>query len=218
MAIEPILNEPGKATRNDIVPRFDALVPATLDALTRARLELEWKLRVCRTDPSDELQPIEFTPQQREVLLRMLGETDSPLSASLRASAAAIAGPLRLVEAVPLLRAMALDANEDRRTQLHAIASFISLSAADAAEDLKTLLRSGDAFARAAALTAAIQTGEPVLESIAHVHLQHEQNESVRSIVARRIPSLTRELSTKKPALVPKYPPEGRPRKSPRVP
>ena len=201
MAVEPsqFFNEPAKAIRKDTLPPVAALVMETLGTLTRARLDLEWKLRVCRTDPGDEIEAaFELTPPHREVLLHMLGEFDSPLSASLRASAAAIAGPLRLQEAVPILRGMALDANEDRRTRLNAIGSYISLNAAAAADDLRTLLHSGDADARAAALTAALQTDEPALVSIARNQLRSEQHERVRAIITRRFPALRAELSTKR--------------------
>jgi hypothetical protein len=143
----------------------------------------------------------------------MLSEIDSPLSASLRAAAAAVAGPLKLTEATPLLRSMAVDEKEDRRTRLHAIESYISLGGASAARDLRIILRSRDPLAKSSALVAALRTGEPDLTKVAHAHLQRERNAGVRTLVSRRVSGINMETATVSSSVAPAIPGEGRPRK-----
>jgi hypothetical protein len=143
----------------------------------------------------------------------MLSEADSPHSASLRASAAAVAGPLKLSEAAATLRKMAIDEKEDRRTRLHAIESYLSLKGARA-RDLTIILNSHSPMVRAAALVAALR--EPSLENIARSKLQKEKDPGVRAAVTRRVPSLNRDVATVPSPVASTKPLSGRPRKSKR--
>ncbi len=216
MGIEPskYYNEPLGAAWRDVIPRGDKLRPERLGTMVDVRIQLESELRVCGVAPQEKLKTIRITTAHRKVLVLMLAENDSPSSASLRAAAAAVAGPLRLSEAAPALRSMALDEKEDRRTRLHAIESYISLSGASGSPDLKTMLRSRDPIARTAALIAALRTEAPVLAKIARGHLHKEKHPGVAAAVTRRVPSFNMELATVSSPVAPKSPLEGRPRKT----
>jgi len=215
MAIErsKLYNEPLSAARKDVVPAVGKIYPERLGAVIQARLELESRLRVCATEPQSDLGTLHFAAVHRRVLVRMLSETDSPLSASLRAGAAAAAGPLKMTEAAPVLRMMALDEKEDRRTRLHAIESYVALRTAAVSRDLWQILKSRDPLARASALVAALRTDAPHLTTIAHAHLRREKNESVKSLVNRRVNALTMDSATAASGVAPEIPPAGRPRK-----
>jgi len=208
-----LYNEPLEAAWRDVVPAAAKVRPERLGAAVQARIELESGLRVCGVEPQSRLGTLQFTPVHRRVLVRMLSETDSPLSASLRAAAAAAAGPLKLTEAAPVLRSMAVDEKEDRRTRLHAIESYISLGAASAARDLGAILRSRDPLARSSALVAALRTDAPHLTKIAHAHLQREKDAGIRALVSRRVSGLNMETATVSSSVEPTIPVEGRPRK-----
>lgn len=208
-----LYNEPQQVAWRDVVPASAKVRPEALGTAVHARIQLESELRVCGAEPQDRLKRLEFTAVHRRVLLRMLSENDSPLSASLRAAAAATAGPLKLAEAAPVLRSMALDEKEDRRTRLHAIESYISLAGAGTPRDLSAILRSRDPIARSAALVAAYRTNSPQLTKIAHSHLQREKNAGVRAQVSRRVSVLNLETATVSSSMAPTIPAEGHPRK-----
>src|SRR5437016_2643052 len=134
-----LYNEPLEVVWRDVVPASAKVRPERLGAAVQARIQLESELRVCGLEPQDRLKRPQFTPVHLRVLVRMLSETDSPLSASLRAAAAATAGPLKLAEAAPVLRSMAVNEKEDRRTRIHAIDSYISLAGKGTARDLSAI-------------------------------------------------------------------------------
>lgn len=205
-------NEPVEATWKDVVPPSARLRPERFGAALQARMELESQLRVCGADPQSRRTTIQFTPVHRKVLVLMLSESDSPLSASLRAAAAATAGPLKLAEAGPVLRSMAVDENEDRKTRLYAIESYISLAGAGTARDLSTILRSRDPMARTTALVAAFRTASAQLIRAAYAHLQKEKDAGVKTIVQRRVSALNMASATVGSRLTPALPAEGRPR------
>jgi hypothetical protein len=206
-------NEPLDVAWKDISPAAGRLRPERLGAAVQARIELESALRVCGVEPQGRLGTLQFTPVHRRVLVRMLSENDSPLSASLRASAAAAAGPLKLAEAAPVLRSMAVDEKEDRRTRLNAIESYVSLGGAGASRDLSAILRSRDPLARATALVAALRTDSPQLTRIAHAHLEKEKDEGIRLLVSRRVSGLNMDSATVHSSAAPPIPAEGRPRR-----
>ena len=212
MGIEPskLHNEPLAAAWKDIVPAEAAIRRERLGATIQARIELESTLRVCGVEPQDKTGGISYTSAHRKVLVRMLLEADSPLSASLRAAAAATAGPLKLTEAAPVLRLMSIDEKEDRRTRLHAIESYISLVGAKAARDLGVILRSRDPLARSTALVAALRTNAAPLTKIAEIHLQTERDAGVKALVNRRVSSLNQETATAPSSVAPTIPAEGR--------
>lgn len=208
-----LYNEPLEVAWRDVVPAAARIRPERLGAAVQARIELESRLRVCGVEPQSGLGTLQFTAVHRRVLVRMLSEADSPLSASLRAAAAAAAGPLKLTEAGPVLRGMAVDEKEDRRTRLHAIESYISLGGASVARDLSAILRSRDPLARSSALVGALRTGAPRLAKIAHAHLQREKNAGIRALVSRRVSGLNMETATVGSSVAPAIPVEGRPRR-----
>ena len=206
-------NEPLDTAWRDAVPVAARIRPERLGAAVQARIELESGLRMCGAEPQNRMGTLQFTSVHRRVLVRMLSEIDSPLSASLRAAAAAVAGPLKLTEATPLLRSMAVDEKEDRRTRLHAIESYILLGGASVARDLRIILRSRDPLAKSSALVAALRTGEPNLTKLAHAYFQRERNAGVRALVSRRVSGINMETATVSSSVAPAIPKEGRPRK-----
>jgi hypothetical protein len=206
-------NEPVEAAGRDVMPASARVRPERLGAAVHARLMLESQLRICGVQPKETIKSVEFGPAHRKVLVRMLSEVDSPLSASLRSAAAAAAGRLRLAEAAPLLRAMATDENEDARTRLHAIDSYIALAGAKAARDLKAILSSSDPVARSTALIAALRTNLPQLAKLAHAHLQKEKDAGVRTRVVRNVSALNMETTTVS-SVAETRPATGRPRKT----
>jgi HEAT repeat protein len=205
-----LYNEPLEVAWRDVAPAAARIRPERLGAAVQARMDLESGLRVCGVEPQARLGTLQFTSVHRRVLVRMLSETDSPLSASLRAAAAAAAGPLKLTEAAPVLRKMAVDEKEDRRTRLHAIESYISLGGASAARDLAAILRSRDPLARSSALVAALRTDAPPLVKIARAHLQREKDAGIRALVSRRVSGLNMETATVRSSVAPAIPAEGR--------
>lgn len=208
-----LYNEPLEAVRKDVVPAAAKIRPERFGAAVQARIELELGLRVCGVEPQSRLETFQFTHVHRRVLVRMLSETDSPLSASLRAAAAAAAGPLKLTEAASVLRRMAVDEKEDRRTRLHAIESYISLGLASTARDLGRILRSRDPLARSSALIAALRTDTPHLIKIARAHLHREKDAGIRALVSRRVSTVNMGAATVSSNVTPEIPPAGRPRK-----
>ena len=98
MAIKDVAkyNEPGKSSRGDRVPKLVQISARALEPVVRARLEVENTLRVCGNERAPAFR---FTARHQQALVAMLRETDSPVSASLRARAAAAVGPLKIAKA-----------------------------------------------------------------------------------------------------------------------
>jgi hypothetical protein len=189
MAIKPstYYNEPRTARRGDRVPKLARTVTRGLDRVVRARLEIEGALRVCgnEREPTFGLRAVHV-----QVLVAMLSEADSPLSASLRARAAAAAGPLKLSKAAPALRAIALNEDEDLLTRLNAAGSYVQIRGRRAAADVKTLLRpSQDPMVRASVYVAALKAGDTLAE-VAERRFRTELDSRVKAYVARRVPRL----------------------------
>jgi hypothetical protein len=197
MGVKPtkFYNEPTVKRGRDVTPRFPRLVTRSLGAIVRARLELEHHLRVCGLDNSE--KAIAFTPRHQRVLLAMLVEADSPLSSSLRARAAGVAGALRLAAAGPLLRRLALDENEDLQTRLNAVYSYIWIRGNSAIKDFRKLFQSKEILVRTSAYLAALQSKAPRVVTAAEEHLKKERNPTVRGMITRRVPRLQRIDMTK---------------------
>ncbi|HYN24868.1 MAG TPA: hypothetical protein VES69_07470 [Pyrinomonadaceae bacterium] len=104
------------------MPKVRRAAIRSLSPVVRARIQLEASLRVCGVDPAPKVT--KFTAVHRRVLLAMLSKVDSPVSASLRARAADVTGTLRIREAAPVLRRMALDEQEDLQTRLNSVCSY----------------------------------------------------------------------------------------------
>ena len=79
-------NEPTAAPKGDSIPKLKPIDKKKLGNLVNTRLELESNLRVCGLDKSK--GTIKTTSAYRKVLMSMLAELDSPLSASLRSRVA----------------------------------------------------------------------------------------------------------------------------------
>ncbi len=189
-------NEPVDMLWQDVVPRTARFRLERLPEIVRARLELESRLRICGSDAHGRDATFALTRAHHLVLVKMLTESESPLSSSLRAAAAAAAGALKLKQAVPLLRAMAIDENEDRRTRLNAISSYFASAPKGGTADLKSILRSRDALARSMALVAAMETGSAALRKVALAHLRRERDSGVRAQVHRRVNELNMATAT----------------------
>ena len=161
---------------------------ATLSPMVRTRLEVEQALSQCGND--DRSKAFHFTTARRTVLLAMLREQDSPLSASLRADAAMVAGALDDRRFVRPLRTLALDAREDLETRLNAIGSYLRLAGARAARDLPALFAAKNPTVRRAAYLGAFNSSAPQCVAVAEKRFVRETDTRVRSAVVRRIPSL----------------------------
>jgi hypothetical protein len=120
----PVYNEPSKDFTRDVVPQLREVSVGRLNEYVRARIELERRMLVCGVGPQAE--SLKFTTAHAAVLLVMLQEFDSPLAARLRTQAASWAGSFELKEAIPILRELILDEDDDLQTRLNAIPSLIS--------------------------------------------------------------------------------------------
>ena len=115
----PVYNEPVIRRSRDVVPRLRGVSLARIESPVRIRLTLEQNLRVCGlAKPSRRRMPL--NAQTHRVVLAMLSEADSPLSASLRARAAVLAGALNIKAAAPVLGRIAADETEDLATRIGA--------------------------------------------------------------------------------------------------
>ena len=176
------------ARRGDRLPSPATVPVARLSAVVKARLELERHLRVCANGP---LGPqFRFTVTHARVLIQMLSELDSPLSAALRARAAGVVGALRLERAVPLLRRIALDEKDDIQTRLNAVTSLILLHPRGIARDVAKLLESTDAHLRATVYVAAVRSDDARLRKLAEERYAKEKDRTVLRHVALRAPWL----------------------------
>jgi len=167
----------------DRIPDLPDVEPKTLPATVQTRLFLESELRVCgltRPTPGSS-----FTASQRRVLLTMLREADSPLSASLRLRATAAAGAARLTEAIPQLRSMALDDDEDLSTRLAAIDSYVSLAQVDSSRDVAKLLQSGASVIRHMTYVS-VARHAPNLTPLALEYFARENDPAFRTVVQRK--------------------------------
>jgi hypothetical protein len=189
-----VFNEPTIKRPPDIVPTLAAVNVKALGAIVGARLILERELRICGLAKAG--RPIQPTTAIRRVLLAMLAETDSPLSASLRMRAAAVAGPFKVRNAVPRLRRIALDEDEDLSTRLGAVRSYLHLAGRNGAAALRILLHSRYWPIRACAYGSAMMSGISSLRAIAQKQLPNERSDKVRSYVARYVDSVRTENST----------------------
>jgi hypothetical protein len=194
MAIKDVAkyNEPGKPSRGDRVPKLAQISARALGPVVRARLELERTLRVCGNERAPAFR---FSAAHYQALVAMLREADSPLSASLRAHAAAAAGPLKIAKAAPLLRAMALDDEEDLLTRLNAAGSFLRIRGRRAAGELTALLRVKHPLVRATLYVAALNA-EPALAGAAARRFKSERDARIKGYVLRRVPSLRTRSQT----------------------
>lgn len=197
MGIQPVgvYNEPSLRPRGDRVPKGKPFAPGRLDPLVRARLELERELRVCANRPMS--KAFHLTDAHAQVLLAMLTEVDSPMSASLRARAAGVVGAIGLTKAAPTLRKMALDEEEDAQTRLNAAASYTMLRKRAATDDVSDMLESKEPLLRTAVYVAALMSGDSHLIDLAEARYQKEDDLSVRRQVTHRVPSLVAEARTR---------------------
>jgi hypothetical protein len=181
-------NEPLTAFKGDVVPRMRRLRARDFSSMVRTRLEVEQDLSRCGND--ERSKTFVYTTARRRALLAILAENDSPLSASLRADAALVAGALADKKFITPLRKLALDEHEDLETRLNAIGSYLQLAGARAATDLEKLLASKSAIVRRTAYLGAFGSKAPQFVAVAEKRFQREKNARVRSVVSRKIPAL----------------------------
>lgn len=176
-----VYNEPAREPSGDVVPRLPRVAVEVLEPVVRVRLELERELRQCAHGGA---QQVEFAPEAHEVVLKMLAEADSPLSASLRARAAVLAGPLRLKRAVPLLRKMALDEKEDLLARVNATRSIVTLGVS--AADFSALMKAKAWQVRAVALAVGMRSSSPATVALATAARATQRHKKVIAFVDRR--------------------------------
>jgi len=176
-------NEPLPAS-DDVVPVVEPVELDELPPTVRTRLVLERELRVCGL--GEPTPPRTFTAIERGVLLKMLAEKDSPLSASLRMRAAGVAGRAGLHDATSDLRRMALDETEDRATRCAAVGSYIRLVGDDSRRVIQRLMASRDPAIRRATVISTINHA-PGLERLATTYLQQEADPALRRAILRRV-------------------------------
>jgi hypothetical protein len=194
MPIKPtaIYNEPLSSPRGDLTPKTASI--KRIDKMVKARLELERHLRICGNPPT---RPFRLTAAHSRVLLAMLSENDSPMSASLRARAAGVAGEVKLRRAAPILAQMALDEKEDLQTRINAAGSYISFGGHAGSAATSRLLRVKDTLVRAAAYVAAMKVADTRLVALAERQFKRERNRRVQAMVTRRIPRVGKLAATR---------------------
>jgi hypothetical protein len=194
MAIEPLAyyNEPRKTSRGDRVPKPARATTRALAPIVRARLEIERALRLCGNDRSPAPR---IRAAHAHALVAMLREADSPMSASLRARAAAAVGPLKLTKALPALRAMVLDEEDDLLTRVNAASSYLQIRGRRAAGEITVLLRVRHPLVRATIYVAALH-GDRALADAAARRFGAERDGRLKAYVLRRVPALRTRSAT----------------------
>jgi hypothetical protein len=183
---EPVYNEPVRSPRGDVVPAVKRIT--RLPPMVKARLEIELELRRCGLEPRK--RPFRYTRAHKTVLVKLLSEFDAPKTASLRARAAGVAGPLKLTEAAAHLRSIALDNDEDFATRFHAITSYVKLRPESSMPFVARLLRSKDAWIRAVTQVAALRSTDQKVAAIGRSGWTRERNQRVQRWVVGRVPSM----------------------------
>jgi len=187
----PVYNEPLLKRRNDWSPKLQQI--GGMHPIIKARLELEKTLRMCGNDPE---KPLKIKKTHVKVLLAMLSETDSPLSASLRARSAGIVGFMKIKEAAKILREMALK-DDDIQTRLNAISSFIRISGYATKRDVQQLVKNNNKHIRVVTYIAAMRSSDKRLVEATELLYKKESDEDVRYMVTRRVPKLQSESTAK---------------------
>jgi hypothetical protein len=190
----PIYNEPLKSFDRDVVPRFSEVVVSRLDRFVQARIELENSMFLCGIDPPS-FSP-DFTELHAEVLLKMLIEFDSPPSVRWRAQSAIWAGNYKIKEAIPILREMVLDEDDDLQTRLNAIPSFVEMTGDEAYNVIERLLQNDNPTIRIATYRAALRDRESRIAGLALEQLKREEDRSVFAAVVRRSAVLQERYTT----------------------
>jgi hypothetical protein len=194
--VKPRYNEPLPQPKGDVVPKLKSVRTATLGPRVAIRLDLEKNLRLCGLAKPG--KSIRVSSVMRGLLLVMLHEVDSPLSASLRARVAHAAGPLKLAEAASTLRNLALDEAEDLSTRLGAVRSYLHLGGRRADKELPKLLASKTWQVRAVAYVQALRSGYAARKAYAEKAFQREKPGRVKEFVGRRLPGLAGYSATTK--------------------
>jgi hypothetical protein len=192
----PIYNEPIPRHRGDRIPKLRRI--GRLDPIVRIRLELENTLRVCGNSSE---RPLKLGKMHIPVLMAMLSETDSPLSASLRARTAGVVGFMKIKEAAPALTRIALNEDENIQTRLNAIGSFIKIRGYAAMKDVNLLVQDKNKLVRVATYLAAMKSDDLRLAEAAEILYKKESDKGVRYMVTRRIPKLKSESMTQPDSL-----------------
>jgi HEAT repeat protein len=148
---------------------------------------------VCGVGPQSE--SLKFTTVHAAVLLVMLQEFDSPLAARLRAQAAGWAGSFELKEAIPILRELILDEDDDLQTRLNAIPSYIGMMGDQAYDVLDQLLTSDHPTIRTSVYAEALSDRRRKIAGLALARLKTETPQ-VYAAVLRRAPLLQERDST----------------------
>jgi hypothetical protein len=189
-----ILNEPAPKRPGDLIPVLGRTKRAALGTLVKARLTLEADLRACGlSKPTRSQAP---TAGIRKVLLAMLTETDSPFSASLRMRAAERLGPMGARIAIPQLRKIAFDEDDDLATRLGALRSYLRLAGDGGATTLRSLFQSRTPQIRTAAYVESMTGDVNRLKTIAEQHFAAERNHRVRLSVRQRVEAIRSQSST----------------------
>ena len=132
-----------------------------------------------------------------KVYMAMVLESDSPLSASLRAQAAGVVGHLKISEAKPILKTMAMDEREDLRTRLNAIGSYIQLSGFAAASEVRQLFQDNNVLVRSFSYMVSMKSPDSQLAALAERQFNDEKDPRVRSMVTRKFPMRNTESMTR---------------------
>ena len=186
--VEPRYNEPLLQPEGDVVPKLKSVRTATLGPRVSIRLNLEKSLRLCGLAKPG--KSIRVSSAMRGVLLAMLREVDSPLSASLRARVAHAAGSLKLKDAADVLRNLALDESEDLSTRIGAVRSCLQLAGRRGDNGLSRFLASRTWQVRAVAYVHALRSDDLARKAYAEKAFQRERPGRVKEFVGRRLPGL----------------------------
>ncbi len=185
---EPVYNEPIETYTGDVIPSVHSPSLRSLSPVVRARLELEVSLGGCGVD--EDPRSRRWTVARRTALAAMLVESDSPMSAHLRAEAVAVAGAVDDPEVGALVRDIALDRSEDTETRIAAVGSLLTMDLDDPVPTVDELLSTKDVRVRQAAYIAASRSSVPDVVELTRERFGAQRNESITRAVEARAPKL----------------------------
>ena len=192
--IKVVRNESSIQSRGDkmpIVPKSDF---QRLPLIVKARLEIEKNFGFC---PVGKQRPsVKWSKLHKQALGIMMTESDSPLSASLRAFSASIAGHLAITGSIPELIKIFLDKNEDLRTRVNATQSLLKFAEQGKIKNTAQIFESSALQLRFIALKYALDSKNRSLYAIGTKYLLKEKNKEMIEILTKRYETLSMKYST----------------------
>ena len=186
---EPILGYSGDSMPKMAGSKFDLLPP-----IVKARLEIEKNRAFCPADKKP--AGIKWNIYHKKVLGIMLMESDSPVSASLRAYAAGIMGPLNIASSIRQLTTICFDINEDQQTSINAVHSLLKLAEKGKAKTTSWILQIPEPGIRLLALKFTLGSSNKTLVALGKKYLSKEKNKEIIEILGNSYQSFNMRYST----------------------